>query len=85
MQTRLLHVRANVRDLDRALAWYRDLLGFELASVWPPERPNYAHFATAEGATFAIGMFEPLFDTSWGARKFTILDPDGSELSFVKG
>jgi predicted enzyme related to lactoylglutathione lyase len=27
---------------------------------------------------------EPLFDTPYGTRKFTILDPDGNELGFVQ-
>ena len=28
-------------------------------------------------------VVEPLFDTPYGARKFTIEDPDGNELGFV--
>ena len=28
-------------------------------------------------------VVEPLFDTPWGTRKFTIRDPDGNELGFV--
>jgi catechol 2,3-dioxygenase-like lactoylglutathione lyase family enzyme len=47
-------VRANVKNLQRAIEWYRRVLGFELETVWPPENPNYAHFATEEGAVFAI-------------------------------
>ncbi len=30
-------------------------------------------------------VLEPLFDTPYGTRKFTIRDPDGNELSFVQG
>ena len=29
-------------------------------------------------------VVEPLFDTPYGARKFTIADPDGNELGFVR-
>lgn len=29
-------------------------------------------------------IVEPLFDTSYGSRKFTIRDPDGNELGFVQ-
>ena len=30
-------------------------------------------------------VLEPLFDTPYGTRKFTIRDPDGNELGFVQG
>ena len=112
MDTRLDHVRANVADLGRAVEWYTTTLGFEVESVWPPDRPNYAHFKSAGGATFAVmeaegrgarfnftvadpdalwvelkdrvAVVEPLFDTPYGTRKFTIRDPDGNELGFVQ-
>ena len=29
-------------------------------------------------------VIEPLFDTAYGTRKFTIADPDGNELGFVR-
>ncbi|HEY6744894.1 MAG TPA: VOC family protein [Mycobacteriales bacterium] len=29
-------------------------------------------------------VVEPLFDTPYGSRKFTITDPDGNELGFVQ-
>jgi predicted enzyme related to lactoylglutathione lyase len=29
-------------------------------------------------------IVEPVFDTPYGTRKFTILDPDGNELGFVQ-
>ena len=87
-------------------------LGFEVESFWPPDRPNYAHFKSAGGATFAVmeaegrgarfnftiddpdalwielkdkvAVVEPLFDTPYGTRKFTISDLDGNELGFVR-
>lgn len=115
MKTRLTHVRANVSNLEKAIAWYEEVLGFENDGVWPPENPTYVGFHSEEGATFSImevksnksyGRFnfavkdvdelwerikdkvdiiEPLFDTPWGSRKFTIRDLDGNELGFVKG
>lgn len=110
--TRLEHVRANVTDLNAAVEWYTTVLGFEVESYWPPDAPNYAHFRTQAGATFAVMeaegrgarfnftvddpdalwnevrdlavVVEPLFDTPYGTRKFTITDPDGNELGFVR-
>ncbi|WP_405061603.1 VOC family protein [Kribbella sp. NBC_01505] len=110
--TRLEHVRANVTNLADAVHWYTTVLGFEVESYWPPESPNYVHFVTHSGATFALmeaegrgGRFnftvddpdtlwatlkhqatiiEPLFDTPYGTRKFTIADPDGNQLGFVR-
>jgi predicted enzyme related to lactoylglutathione lyase len=115
MQTRLTHVRANVRNLQQAIDWYTNTLGFELRGLWPPENPDYADFVPQEGAMFAVmvaqpvptgarfnfdvedvdalwerlkdraTVVEPLFVTPYGTRKFTIADPDGNELGFVKG
>lgn len=112
-QPRLLHVRVNVSDLARSVAWYEETLGFEAAGHWPPDDPAYAHFDTG-GARLAIlvteplltggrcnftvrdvegwwprlrnraTVVEPLHDTPYGARRFTIADPDGNELGFVK-
>jgi predicted enzyme related to lactoylglutathione lyase len=31
-----------------------------------------------------VTVVEPLFDTPYGTRKFTIADPDGNELGFVR-
>lgn len=115
MQTRLMHVRANVRNLQQAIEWYSETLGFEVQNHWPPDDPDYADFVSQEGAMFAVmeaepipagarfnfyvrdvdalwqrlkdsvQVVEPLFDTAYGTRKFTIRDPDGNELGFVKG
>jgi len=110
---RLMHVRVNVRDFDRAVAWYESVLGLTATGHWPPNAPVYAHFDTG-GAQFAISVLEPvpaagrynfsvedvdqwwaelrgradvvepLYDTPYGTRKFTIRDPDGNELGFVR-
>lgn len=54
MKTRLLHVRANVKDLTRSVQWYEEVLGFTVAATWPPENPNYVHFEHEGGAMFAL-------------------------------
>lgn len=112
MKTRLTHVRANVKDLKKAIEWYASVLGLKAAGAWPLENPTYVDFECEQGAVFAImvdekvpshGRFnfnvddvdalweevkdkvqvvEPLFDTPWGTRKFTIKDLDGNELGF---
>jgi len=114
MQTRLMHVRANVRNLQEAIEWYSKTLGFEVRSSWPPDSPNYTDFVSKEGAMFSVmeaepvpagarfnfdvddvdalwerlkdmaGVVEPLFDTAYGTRKFTIRDLDGNELGFCR-
>ncbi|CAM3594963.1 VOC family protein [Paenibacillus lupini] len=33
MKTRLLHVRANVSDLNRAIDWYENFLGFRVTNL----------------------------------------------------
>lgn len=72
VRTRLEHARANVSDLETAIAWYTEVLGFEVDALWPPDRPNYAHFRHAAGAVFAIQEAE-----GRGARfNFTVDDPD---------
>jgi hypothetical protein len=47
------------------------VLGFEVESYWPREAANYAHFASADGATFAI-----MEANGRGARfHYTLNDP----------
>jgi uncharacterized glyoxalase superfamily protein PhnB len=112
MKTRLNHIRVNVSDINKALRWYKEILGFENDSGWPLDNPTYYDFVSEEGATFSImevtgekshgrynfqvdnvdelwktlkdkvEIVEPLFDTPWGTRKFTIMDLDGNELGF---
>ncbi|MGI8314166.1 VOC family protein [Halobacillus mangrovi] len=114
MKTSLRHVRANVKDINKAVQWYEDTLGFVVEVEWPPDNPNYVHFEYEDGAMFGLleheqipsrGRFnfyvddvedvwsrvkdkveviEALFNTEYGSRKFTILDLDGNELSFVQ-
>lgn len=56
---RLTHVRLNVRNLVKAIAW------------WSRVSPD-------------ADVVESLYDTPYGSRKFTIRDPDGNELGFVR-
>ena len=75
MKTRLAHVRANVRDLQKAIDWYATILGFEVTGLWPPENPNYAHFAEDDdrfGACFSIMEDERV--PSHGRFNFEVAD-----------
>ena len=60
MQTRLTHVRANVRDLTQGVEWYTRVLGFEVSGYWPPDEPTYAGFVLQEGAGFSVMEAEPV-------------------------
>lgn len=51
-QTRIGHVHLKVSDLNRALAFYRDLLGFELTTMYG----NQAAFISAGGYHHHIGL-----------------------------
>ncbi len=64
MKTRLMHVRANVSDLYRAIEWYETILGFECTGADVNERWQYADFECAAGATFAIVVDKTGFSTA---------------------
>ena len=51
-QTRIGHVHLKVADLDRALKFYRDLLGFELVTMYGTD----AAFISAGGYHHHIGL-----------------------------
>lgn len=51
-QTRIGHVHLKVSDLDRALSFYRDLLGFELTTTYGDQ----AAFLSAGGYHHHIGL-----------------------------
>jgi len=44
MKTRLNHVRVNVSDINKALKWYEEILGFESDGGWPLDNPTYYDF-----------------------------------------
>ena len=56
MKTKLTHVRANVRDLHRAIEWYETVLGFECIGTDINDRWQYAGFASENGAVFSIAV-----------------------------
>ena len=56
MKTKLMHARANVADLRRAIEWYETVLGFECTGADINDRWQYADFVRGEGATFAIAV-----------------------------
>lgn len=113
MKTKLTHVRANVKDLQRSIEWYENVIGFKAEESYPAENPVYVSFEFGEGACFSImidekpsfgrynfaveniealwkqlkdkvEVVEPLYDTPYGTRKFTIKDLDGNELGFCR-
>ena len=51
-QTRIGHIHLKVADLDRSLAFYRDILGFTLVSMYG----NQAAFISAGGYHHHIGL-----------------------------
>jgi len=75
MKTKLLHVRANVSNLQRSIRWYEEVLGFKVTDLWPPENPNYAHFEADHGAIFSIMENEKV--PSNGRFNFYVADVDG--------
>ena len=56
MKTRLMHIRVNVSNIEKAKTWYENVLGFETDGNggWPPEKPNYYQFQSDGGAAFSI-------------------------------
>jgi len=55
MECRIGYVNIGVRDLERSIAFYRDVLGFDL--VFSDPQFHYASFSVA-GMTFAIAASE---------------------------
>lgn len=74
MKTRLTHVRANVSDLNKAIEWYVNVLGFECTGADINERWAYADFASENGAVFAIMVDENV--PSYGRFNFDVDDVD---------
>lgn len=52
----LLELVLEVQDVDRSLAFYRDVLGLELVERWPDERPGAW---VRLGANEVLGLWEP--------------------------
>lgn len=66
-QTRIGHVHLKVADLDRALAFYRDLLGFEVTTFYGDQ----AAFLSAGGYHHHIGL------NTWQSRNAPPASPHG--------
>lgn len=56
MKTRLTQTRANVSDLEKSIAWYEQVLGFELQFTSINDEWQYAQFECGEGAVYSIGV-----------------------------
>ena len=77
MRTKLGHVRANVADLRRAVEEASGRGARFNLTVYDPD-------SLWDRVKDAVTVVEPLFATPNGTRKFTIADPDGNELGFVR-
>src|SRR6478609_7706219 len=85
-QTRIGHVHLKVSDLPRALAFYRDLLGFEVVANYGDQ----AAFISAGGYHHHIGLntwhskgAPPAPVYSAGLFHTAILDPTRKDLAFI--
>lgn len=74
MKTKLAHVRANVRDLHKAIEWYEKILEFECTGADINDKWSYADFASESGAVFAIAVDENV--PTHGRFNFDIDDID---------
>ncbi|MEO6549664.1 MAG: VOC family protein [Ferruginibacter sp.] len=85
-QTRIGHVHLKVADLDRSLAFYRDLLGFEVTIMYG----NQAAFISAGGYHHHIGLntwhskgLPPSPENSVGLYHTAILYPTRKDLARI--
>ena len=85
-QTRIGHVHLKVADLSRALSFYRDLLGFEVTTMYGTE----AAFLSAGGYHHHIGLntwysknMPPAPVRSAGLFHTAILYPTRKDLAFI--
>jgi len=85
-QTRIGHVHLKVADLDRALAFYRDLLGFEITTMYGDQ----AAFISAGGYHHHIGLntwhskgLPPAQANSVGLYHTAIVYPERKDLARI--
>jgi catechol 2,3-dioxygenase len=85
-KTRIGHVHLKVADLERALAFYRDLLGFEVTTMYG----NQAAFISAGGYHHHIGLntwhskgLPPAPVNSVGLYHTAILYPGRKDLALI--
>lgn len=86
VQTRIGHVHLKVADLDRSLAFYRDLLGFEITTMYG----NQAAFISAGGYHHHIGLntwhskgLPPAPENSVGLYHTAIVYPERKDLARI--
>jgi catechol 2,3-dioxygenase len=80
------HLHLHVGDLERALAFYRDLIGFEVMTMLPT-----AAFISAGGYHHHLGLntwrgegVPPAPDDAVGLRRWTLVVDDASEVAAVR-
>lgn len=85
-QTRIGHVHLKVADLERALGFYRDLLGFEVTTMYGSQ----AAFVSAGGYHHHIGLntwhskgLPPALTNSVGLYHTAILYPTRKDLAVI--
>lgn len=85
-QTRIGHVHLKVADLERALGFYRDLLGFEVTTMYGSQ----AAFVSAGGYHHHIGLntwhskgLPPALTNSVGLYHTAILYPARKDLAVI--
>jgi len=83
-RTRIGHVHLTVADLERALAFYRDVLGFEVTARYGPEAVFLSaggyHHHVALNTWAGVGAPAPAPGTT-GLYHFAILYPDRKALA----
>lgn len=57
--------RLPVSDLDASVAWYQEVLGFSLGSMWPEGEPNFA-ILERDGVQVQLYVTDTLIDTDLG-------------------
>lgn len=75
------------KDVAAAVAFYRDLLDFEVTFQQPRDDPSYLYVPdpdalATEFSSRGVEFSEPLRDTEDNLRGFEIKDPDGYVLFF---
>lgn len=73
MKTRLTHVRANVKNLQKSIEWYENVIGFTAEEPYPEDNPSYVRFEFEEGACFSIMVDKK---PSLGRYNFVVGDVD---------
>jgi catechol 2,3-dioxygenase len=88
-ETRIGHIHLHVREVDEAVRFYRDLIGFDLMGASPEMG---AAFLSAGGYHHHVGVniwmgegAPPPAPGSLGLRHFTIVVPEGAEVERVAG